>query len=377
MIEKKKLLWFFIISFILLGTVMFYIFKPLLNTLLLGFVFSYLVHPIYKAINKRLKKPRISSFIVCVLFIVVVTMPVLFAVNSLASEVFSISQVLTENSLSETISSIKCSSDTTTCRLINKALGVDIIDTTIDDLTLEGTTKIKSYIGSLLLQVPSLILNVFIILFMMYYLQIDGKKFLKKIYNIVPINISHKQIIVQKTKSVMGGILYGNILVGVIQGVLGGLGFFIFGIKAPILWGIIMFLLSFLPFLGTGIVWFPASVYLIINSLMSADTFGLWRGIGLLIYGSLIISTVDNFIRPKLVSTRANIHPVLVLFAVFGGIVVFNAAGIIIGPLVFGMFITILEMFEHEKDYLFSSDEESWKKTTKSKQAKSKIKKRY
>jgi len=342
---------------------MFYIFKPLLNTLLLGFVFSYLVHPIYKAINKRLKKPRISSFIVCVLFIVVITMPVLFAVNSLASEVFGISQMLTDTSLSETISSIKCSSDTTTCRVINKALGIDIIDTALDDLAFESTTKIKGYIGDLLLQIPTFILHVFIILFMMYYLQIDGKKFLRKIYNIVPINICHKQIIVQKTKSVMGGILYGNILVGVVQGVLGGLGFFIFGIKAPILWGIVMFLLSFLPFMGTGIVWFPASLYLIIGSLMSADTFGLWRGIGLLIYGTLIIGTVDNLIRPKLVSTRANIHPVLVLFAVFGGIVVFNAAGIIIGPLVFGMFITILEMFEHEKDYLFTSEEELNKKT--------------
>jgi len=336
---------------------MFYIFLPLLNTILLGFVFTYLVFPVYRVINNRIKKPRISSFIVCLLFILVITFPMLFAVNSLASEVFTISNTLQDQDVLSNLKEFKCAEDTAACQIINKALAMDIIETTLEDLMLEITTKVKVYLGEILLQIPAFTLNVFIILFMMYYLLIDGKSFLRKFYGLIPINICHKQIIVQKTRSVLGGILFGNILVGVVQGLLGGIGFFIFGMKAPILWGIMMFLFSFLPFVGTAIVWFPASLYIIIASLLSSDPTGIWRGIGLMIYGFLIVGTVDNVIRPRLVSERTNIHPVLVLFSVIGGIVVFKAAGIIIGPLIFGMFITILEMFEHEKDYLFNSEQ--------------------
>jgi predicted PurR-regulated permease PerM len=362
MIERKKLLIFFITSLAILGLLIFYIITPLINTILLGLVFTYLVYPIYSEINKRLKMPRVSSFIVCMLFIILITLPMLLALNNLTVEIFSISNRLTSFNF-ETFENIECKQEGVICSLINNMLDINYIQTISTDFIKEITSKMKFYIGTVLMLIPSFILNVFIILFMMYYLLIDGKSFLIKIYNSVPIQQKHKENIMIKTKNVISGILYGNILVGAIQGLVAGIGFYIFGFNAPILWGIMTFFFSFVPMLGTAIIWFPAASYLIINSFANSDPTGIWKGVAFMLYGSLIISTIDNFIRPKLVSNKAKIHPLFVLIGIIGGIAVFNTAGIIIGPLIVGVFITIFDLFESEKDYLLEDyDEENKKK---------------
>ena len=379
MIERKKLLVFFAISFLLLGVLLFYIFRPLINTILSGFVFSYLVYPIYLFIYRKTKKPRLSSFLVCLLFIVVITLPILMSLNSLTQEVISIGKKFSDTDIIDDVLEFRCDSDTRICNTMNRMLDTSVIETTFADLISEFTTGMRKYVGEILLSIPSVIINIFIILFMMYYLLIDGKLFLARLYKSVPVGDKHKVNIFRKTKKVLGGILYGNIFVGAIQGFLGGVGFYMFGIKAPIVWGIIMFLFSFLPFIGTAVIWFPAAAYLIITSFLNSDPTGLWMGIGLLVYCALFVSTIDNFIRPKLVSNYTNIHPVLILFGVLGGIVVFKAAGIIIGPLIVGLFITLLDMFEQEKDFIFAVDEhkkEEKKKKSRKTQTKKKSKKK-
>ena len=353
--DKKELKIFFAISFLVIGTLILYIFRPLLNTILLGFVFTFLFYPVYKFFFKYIKRPRVSAFLVCLLFILIITIPVFFAINSLAIEVVHITNRFSDVSFLDSMESFKCQTETPICLFIERALNNQFVQTTLQDILSEIGSGSRKYIGEILIALPSIILQIFIIIFMMYYLFIDGEQFINKVRCFIPIKERHKEILFTDTKNVMGGILYGSILVGAVQAILGGLGFYIFGINSAIIWGIMMFFFTFIPFLGTAIIWFPASAYLIINSLMQQDTTGLYRGIGLLIYSALIVSTVDNFIRPKLVSSRTNLHPILVLFGVLGGIFVFNAAGVIIGPLILGIFVTLLEMYDKERNYACST----------------------
>lgn len=346
--DRKKLLVFFAVSFLVIGSLIFYIFRPLLNTILLGFVFTFLFYPIHKRLTNLIKRPRLSAFMICFLFILIITIPVLFAINALAGEIFSVSDRLTDASISGVLNLDSCSEEINFCRLVRPLLENNVIKRAGNDLLVSGITGAKKYVGNVLIAIPSFILQVFIIIFMMYYTFIDGHLLMNKIKKILPISEKHKKQFFDSIERMLGGILYGSIVVGVIQGILGGFGFFIFGVKAPILWGIIMFFFSFIPFLGTGIVWFPASAYIIINSAINHDNLGIFRGIGLIIYCTLFVSTIDNFIRPKLVSNRTKIHPVLVLFGVLGGLSVFNIAGVIIGPLLLGIFLTLLDMFEKE-----------------------------
>lgn len=357
--EQKKLLVFFGLGFTILTILLYLIFKPLLNTILLGFIFSFLMYPLYKIINKKLKSQKFSSFLVCLIFILVITTPLIFGVNSLAQEIFSVGKTISNSDILSSLENFECNGDNFLCNSINDFLVEANLTDTLKDFVRENISKVSNYVGNLLLKLPSLILNIFMIIFMMYYLLMDGKKFVQKVYSIIPISSSHKYKLFKKTFDVLGGILFGNITVAVIQGILAGVGFAIFGVKAPLLWGIVTIFFALIPMLGAGIVWFPASIYLIITSVATSNIPGVWQGVGLMIYGAIIVSTLDNFIRPMLVSDKTNIHPVLVLFGVIGGLSVFGAAGIFIGPLILGMFLTLIEMFEDEKDFMFNSDNNS------------------
>ncbi|MCB9359452.1 AI-2E family transporter [Candidatus Woesearchaeota archaeon] len=357
--ERRRLLIFFAVSFIILGIILFYLFRPLINTVLLGFVFTYLLYPLYKWIYGKTKKPRLSSFFVCYIFIFIVTIPVILAINSLVGEVYIVANKVTNPDFIDSVYALECTQNTTFCENVNKFIGVNVIESTLRDLTSTITSSLKNSVGKILLAIPQFILSVFIIIFMMYYLLIDGKSFIDHLYKIIPISKEHKMKVLNQTNRVLGGILYGSILVAAIQGFLGGIGFWIFGLKGPILWGLITAFVALIPFLGAGIVWFPASLYIIITSILDSDNMGMWKGIGLLFWGAILVSSSDNFIRPLLVSNRSKIHPVLVLFGVIGGILMFGPAGIIIGPLIVGMFIVILNMFYDERKFLFENANKS------------------
>jgi predicted PurR-regulated permease PerM len=357
--EKRKLLIFFTIGFVFLTVLIFMIFKPMLNTILLGFVFSFLMYPLYKYINKKTKNKKFSSFLVCLIFIIIFTTPLIIGVNNLAKEALSASRLILNSNILNNIGVNECTSDSLFCDILNKFFIESNVKDVLRDVIKSGASIFSNYIGSLLLKLPLLVLNSFIIIFMMYYLLMDGKKFMQRIYSLIPISNEHKHKLFKKTFNNLSGILFGTIAVAVIQGVLAGIGFAIFGFRSPILWGILTIFFALVPMLGAGIVWFPASVYKIFASYSTLDTTGIWMGIGLFIYGAIIVSTLDNFIRPLLVSGKTRIHPVLVLFGIIGGISVFGAAGIFIGPLILGIFMTLLEMFEEEKDELFSNQKKS------------------
>jgi len=132
--------------------------------------------------------------------------------------------------------------------------------------------------------------------------------------------------------------IYGGILIAAIQGVLGGLSFWILGISSPVFWGTAMALLSFIPLGGTAFIWAPASLLFFIQG-------AFLKGLVLLGIGVFVISMVDNFLRPLFVGVRTNIHPLLLLFAVLGGIQVFGMIGLVAGPLIASLCITLIGIY--------------------------------
>lgn len=136
--------------------------------------------------------------------------------------------------------------------------------------------------------------------------------------------------------------LYGQVMTAILQGVLGGLGFSFFGVSNPILLGFFMILLSFLPIIGTAIIWVPASLFLIVSG-------EIFRGLGLLIY-CVAVMNVDTFLKPRLISARSNIHPVVVLLEVLGGLKLFGFIGLFAGPLILALLIALIRF--DEEDYL-------------------------
>ncbi|MFW6231028.1 MAG: AI-2E family transporter, partial [Nanoarchaeota archaeon] len=200
--------------------------------------------------------------------------------------------------------------------------------------------------------VTGFIVHFFIMLFVLFFMFIDGKNISQKFLDSLPLKRRYRDVLVNRFRSITSGVIYGQLLTSIIQGLVAALGFWIFQIKSPVLLGVLTAFTSMIPFLGAFSVWMPIATIKIIASAVSNDMSGVWMGIGLVIYGTVIISTIDNIIKPKFISDRAQLHPVLALVGVLGGISVFGIIGILLGPLIMALFISTLGIYKEHINQL-------------------------
>ena len=218
------------------------------------------------------------------------------------------------------------------------------------DTTLKGaTTKITESISNILFSIPIFMLDLFIVLFVMFFLFRDGKVFVDKIERIMPLKGKYRKYVFKKLNDMAYAVIYGSIIIAVIQGTLGGIGFFIVGLPSPLLWGIVMIFASLIPYVGSSIIWFPASLMLIFNGYLNMETNLIIKGILLMLYGIFIVGTIDNILKPKIIGDKSGLHPVLVMLGVVGGLAFLGIVGIIIGPIILAMLVTFIKIYEEEK----------------------------
>ncbi len=155
---------------------------------------------------------------------------------------------------------------------------------------------------------------------------------------VLPLGKKYEHLLFEKFLSTASSTIKSTILVGGLQGVLGGLLFFATGVPSPLIWGIVMAVFATIPVTGTFLVWLPAGVIMILTG-------HLWQGIVILVVGALIVSTIDNLLRPMIVGKDMQMHPVLVLFSTLGGLVVFGLSGFVIGPLVAAICQTLWSLY--------------------------------
>jgi len=223
--------------------------------------------------------------------------------------------------------------------LINLNLNVSPL---INDGIKKTVTFFIGDVSEFVLTLPGFIINLIITLLMLFYLFIDGEKILQSIKDMIPLDSKHKDTIVSEFKRVTNGVVYGLMLVAIIEGILAIIVFYIFDVSAPIFWGIIIFILAILPALGASLVWAPLGIIKLINH----DT---TNGIGILICGFFILSGIETFLRPKLIGDRTNLHPILVIMGVLGGLKVFGLIGVIFGPFILVILITMLKFLVIKK----------------------------
>ena len=172
----------------------------------------------------------------------------------------------------------------------------------------------------------------------LYYFFKDGNRLFGRLKEALPIPSKERDLLILRFKEMIYATIYGGILIAIIQGVLGGMIFWILGIPSPILWGTAMAFLSFIPIGGTALIWVPAAILLFIQG-------AFLKGIILVGLGIFGISLVDNLLRPFFISSKTNIHPLLLFFAVLGGVQAFGLVGLAIGPLIATLCLTLIEIY--------------------------------
>jgi predicted PurR-regulated permease PerM len=177
-----------------------------------------------------------------------------------------------------------------------------------------------------------------IMLYLLFFLLRDGRALSEQLKKVVPLRSDQKAALFGRFADVVRATVKGGILVATAQGALGGLAFWLLGIHAALLWAVLMAFLSLLPAIGAGLVWVPVAIYLL-------ATGAVWQGIGLFVYGVLVIGLVDNLLRPFLIGKDTKLPDYVVLISTLGGIQVFGLNGFVIGPLIAAIFMVTWEIF--------------------------------
>ncbi len=177
----------------------------------------------------------------------------------------------------------------------------------------------------------------FLMIYMLFFLFRDGEQLTQSISRAIPLHPQHTRRLLQQFAVVVRATVKGNIAVALVQGTLGGLAFWFLGLPGAVLWGAVMALLSLLPAVGAALVWGPVAAYF----FFSGEAV---KGIGLIVWGTVVIGLIDNFLRPLLVGKDTRMPDYLVLVTTLGGIVIFGLNGFVIGPVIGAVFLVSWEM---------------------------------
>ena len=319
--------------FVLLLVVSFFIIKPFLLAIFSGALLAYLFYPFYRFLSPRVRSPGVASVVVCVSVLLLLLVPGIFLVKTLVEQAYVIF-VLVKQRLAE---GLFVSCQNSFCQAIENLTNDPTVSYQIQELSREVTHWVIQKGSGLLVSVPQLVVNLFIVFFVMFYFLKDGEKLYERLHSYLRLKKSKFATLVGRIKEIIHGIVFGYFIVAVVQGAVGALGFFLFGVSSPLFWGVVMGLLALIPYVGTGFVWLPAALFIFIDGLSQDSTSLMMKGGGLFIYGAVLISGIDNVIRPKLMGEKAKVHPAIILLGIFGGMLIFGPLGIIIGPVVLAL----------------------------------------
>ena len=333
----------------------FYLAKPFMAALVTGALIAYLSYPLYKKTQVYIANKSFAAFLVTIFIVLIFTIPSVLIMSLAFNEAQYYTAYMETNGahIGTNFLSIICQDDKwVLCRATKSALGllpknnpdyyIDSITQKISQFIIENVEK---FISSLL----SIIFDFFIMIFVIYYFLKDGYYIYNRAKQLLPVKESHKERVLKRFHGITAAVFYGNISIAAVQGLLGSIGFMLVGLKSPFLWGLVMALFAFVPYIGTAMIWLPASLSLIFTGYIENSNTPIVKGILLLAYGILILSTIDHFLKPKIIGDKAEVHPILVLIGILGGLKLFGFTGVILGPVILALVITFIEIYEQEK----------------------------
>jgi len=338
----NKLAYLFALSIVtLLGYLTYQIFSPFLSAIAWAIVFCVIFYPVYLYILKYVRYGSLAAAITILLIVAIIVGPLSYISFALVSEV---TDLMTKTGQGEGNDFERLLSDPGVAGVINRfGPHVGISEESARSFLVEGGKKLGQsaleYLSAGLTNMVTVAVNFVLMLFTIFFLFRDGNRLVGRVRGYLPFPDSAKERLEIQTRDMIVSTIYGGVVVAASQGILGGLAFALFGVGAPVLWGSVMALCSFLPAAGTALVWGPASLaFAVQGEYLKAG--------GLVLVGIFVISMVDNILRPLIIGGRTKMPAIIIFFTVLGGIKFFGLLGLIMGPLVFALFLAIFEILK-------------------------------
>jgi len=314
----------------------YFIVRKILMSLILGVILAFMFHPMYVYLNKKIKSPNVSAGILCILLLTIILIPVWFLSPIVFNQTFNLyisaQNLQLEDSIGKVFSYFFNSPELSAELVLKTNLLI---------------SKVLNYFvniaSNFLVDLPNLFLQFLIVIFVFFYFLRDKEIFREYIVGIFPFSKEVEKKFFKQTSEITLSILYGQFLIGSIQGIIVGSGFYLFKVPNPLIWTIAATIAGILPIIGTTIIWLPIALYIGLTS-------SIFSGIGIAFFG-LLSNAAETFGRPLWVSRQTSIHPAIVFIGMIGGLFYFGFLGFILGPLVLAYLFIVLDLYRVKNNY--------------------------
>lgn len=347
-----KLQAYFFLGILLIAFLLnVFIFLPYVGALLLGATFAIVFQPVHRRILRFVgEREVLAALMTTLLVVVVVLVPLIFFGIQLFNEAHQLyTSVAQSGGGGDFANRLTAFIQDKVNRLFPSAKPIvsgSELAVAINQYARQVLAWIIQNIGPFFSGVARIALGVFISIVTLYYILKDGKKLEHALMAVSPLTDRYDKEILDRLHIVVNAVVKGTLVMALIQGVLASIGFTFFGVPNPVLWGSVTVIAALLPIVGTALVTMPAVLYLtVLGNFIPA--------LGLLVWATVVVSLVDNFLRPKLMERDLHLHPLLILLSVLGGIQFFGPLGFLIGPLVLSLLFAFLHIYQREfKEYI-------------------------
>ena len=316
------------------------ILQPFAMVLAWAGVLAVVFHPVYRRIERRLKRPNLAAFATLSIAVLFVILPLTLLTVAVVREAASLSGTV-ETKARELVEDPRSGEWLGRAEEYAKRwIDVDHV------LTADGLSKFLGKVSQVVLQSSvrvvggalGLIVDLTFVVFALFFLLRDGARLVQWLSEVPAWGTGRAGALVERIRETVDASVYGVLTIALIQGALGTVIFLILGVPSAILWGVLMTVSAILPMVGPSLVWIPIAVVL-------AATGHPTKAAILVGWGVLVIGTIDNFLRPSLIGSRAKLHDLVVFFAVLGGLKMFGLIGFVLGPVIVAVGIGLLDAF--------------------------------
>lgn len=326
-----------ITSLVLLGILIvlaFLLLKPILMSIIAAIILAFVFVPLYNKIKKILRSSNLSATIVLIILLLLIIIPLWF-----------LTPILLNQSIEIFMNSQKMDFVTPLKNIFPSLFESEQFSNEIGSIIYSFVTKITNnamnLISNVILNFPTLLFQLIVVIFTFFFALRDNEKLISYIQSLLPFPEKTEKQLFKSSKDITFSVLYGQIILGVLQGLFAGVSFFLFGVENALFLTLIACLAGIFPIIGTSIIWFPVGVYLIINGF-------IWPAVGVFFFG-IIGWFVENAVKPILISKRTNIHSSVILLGMIGGLFFIGLWGVVLGPLILAYLLIVLEIYRDKR----------------------------
>jgi predicted PurR-regulated permease PerM len=316
---------------------------PFFSAVLWATVLAIVFAPLYRRILRSIgRNPNLAALATLVIIVMLVILPLLLTAASLVQEATSLYERIQsgELNLGTVFQQLRAALPAWVIDILDRLglTSLGAVQDRLSDALKRGSQFIAAQALSIGQGAADFILGLLVMLYLLFFLLREGGELFKRIQDAIPLPPGQQRALFSKFTTVIRATIKGSIFVAAVQGALGGLIFWLLGLHAPVLWGVVMGLLALLPAVGAALIWVPAAIYLL-------ATGSVWQGVVLLLFGAFVIGLIDNILRPLLVGKDTKMPDYVVLISTLGGLATFGLNGFVLGPVIAAMFTAAWDIF--------------------------------